>query len=304
MDKRKITEFYNKNAGQFYTVNKSLICDKTKFQDIELVETDEYGKVLLLDGFTQVVEKNEFEYHEPMVHIAMLSHHNPENILIIGGGDGGILREVYKHQSVKMVDFVELDEDVVKFSEKYLPSINDGSFKDSRTNFIFDDGRKFVFDQNKKYDVIIMDMTDPFGPSEMLYTMEFFAAVKNALKNEMGLFVMHSESPVARPLAFGSIRQTLSKIFNFVNPVYNYVQMYGTLWSFAISSEKNDLSKINYDEIRTKLTTSSLSKLKLIDENTYFSLQKEFPYIKEILSQKHKIIMDEDSRFPDVFSQE
>lgn len=301
---RLVEEWYNKNAGQFYTVNKSIVKDKTKYQEIELVETEEFGKVLLLDGFTQVVIKNEYEYHEPMVHFAMLSHPSPENVLIIGGGDGGILREVYKHKSVKAVDFVELDEDVVKFSREHLPEVSDGSFDDKRTNLIFDDGRKFVSQKKNCYDVIIMDMTDPFGPSEMLYTVEYFELVKNALRDDNGIFVMHSESPVARPLAFGSIRHSLSKVFNIVKPVYNYVQMYGTLWSFAVSSVKTDISKVSSGDVRKRLNENSLDKLKLVDEYSYFSMQYEFPYIREMLKADYKIITDKDSRFPDVFTQE
>src|SRR6056297_1817060 len=131
MEQRVFTEYLNEHHGFFYTIRRSLYRGRTKYQEIELVETDEYGTVLLLDNITQVAEKGDWQYHEPMVHFPMLAHTAPERVLIIGGGDGGTLREVLKHP-VEHVDFVELDEEVVTFSREHLASVHQGAFDDPR----------------------------------------------------------------------------------------------------------------------------------------------------------------------------
>ncbi|MBD3241848.1 MAG: hypothetical protein GF331_14765, partial [Chitinivibrionales bacterium] len=201
----RFSEPLNPHFGFFYTVKKTLYRGRSRFQKIELIDTDEFGNVLLLDDITQVAEKNDYQYHEPMVHPALCCHPRPADILVIGGGDGGILREVLKHRTVRSVTFVELDEKVVEFSRKYLSSLNKGAFDDPRVETVFSDGRAFVEQNPKRFDVVIMDMTDPFGPSRMLYTREFYRAVKRSFKNTNGIFTMHSESPVVRPVAYNCV---------------------------------------------------------------------------------------------------
>ena len=238
---RIFTERLNPHLGFFYTVKKTLVRSITPFQKLELIDTDAFGKVLLLDGVTQVTERNDFQYHEPMVHPAMIAHPRPERVLVIGGGDGGILREVLKYASVKSAVLAELDEDVVKFSKKHLGIINDGAFSDPRVKTVFTDGRNFVETNPGSFDVIIMDMTDPFGPSTMLYTADFFRAVKQAMKNNDGMFAMHSSSPVTQPEVFACIVRTLSSVFRNVSLFYTYIEMYATLWSIAVVSDKANL---------------------------------------------------------------
>ena len=217
--RRVFKEALNPNFGFYYTINKTLQKGKTKYQQLELVDTDEFGTVLLLDNITQVAERNEPHYHEPMVHPAFCCHPNPRNVLVIGGGDGGILREVLKYPSVKRVDHAELDEKVITFSKKYLKSVHKGSFDDPRVHVQVADGRAFTKQHPGEYDIIIMDMTDPYGPSKMLYTREFFRIVKRAFRDSNGILVMHSESPVARPEAFSCIQKTLRSVFKNVNPL-------------------------------------------------------------------------------------
>ncbi|MDR2694467.1 MAG: hypothetical protein LBB74_09690, partial [Chitinispirillales bacterium] len=197
--RRLYHEALNPAFGYFYTIKKTLRRASTKYQKIELVETDEFGRVLLIDGITQVAERNEFMYHEPMVHPAFVCHPNPENVLVVGGGDGGILREALKYPSVKRVELAELDGGVVSFSKKYLADVHGGCFDDPRVRVNITDGRKFTEEHPGEFDVIIMDMTDPFGPSTMLYTKEFYRLARRAMRDGAGVYIMHSESPVARP---------------------------------------------------------------------------------------------------------
>ena len=160
--------------GFFYTVSQRLEKLKTPFQTLELVHSQAFGKVLLLDGATQVVEFGEQYYHEPLAHFPLLrlSDDQLQKVLVLGGGDGGILREVLRHPLVETAELVELDEAVVKYCQKHFPKINDGAFDSEKTTVFFEDANVFVQKaiktNTKRYDAVIMDMTDPEGPSRVL----------------------------------------------------------------------------------------------------------------------------------------
>jgi spermidine synthase len=300
---KTFTEQLNPHFGYFYTVKKTLKKGKTKFQKIELIDTEEFGRVLLLDNITQVAEKNDYQYHEPMVHPALCCHPKPENVLVIGAGDGGILREVLKYPSVKRLEHAELDEGVIDFSKKYLDSVHSDCFSDPRVRVNIVDGREYVKKHQKEFDSVIMDMTDPFGPSRMLYTKEFFRMVKRSFRNDHGVFVMHSESPISRPLAFACIQKTLRSVFRNVVPVYIYIQMYAVLWSISVCSDSVDISKIKSSTINNKLNRFGIEGLKVYNGATHASMQVPYPYIEEILANQGRIITDASPDFPDDFIQ-
>ncbi len=300
MQNRIFTEYLNDHHGFFYTIRESLYRGRTKYQEIELVRTDEYGTVLLLDNITQVAEKGDWQYHEPLVHYPLLAHPNPVRVLVIGGGDGGTLREILKHP-VEQVDFVELDEEVVAFSREHLSAVHQGAFDDSRVRLHFQDGRTWVASHPGSYDAIIMDMTDPFGPSRMLYTREFYRLVRTALRSEEGLFAMHAESPIARPVAHRCIEHTLKAEFAVTRSVYTFIQMYATYWSFAVASPATDLSEIPGALAEQRLVERGISGLQAINAATWDAMQVVFPYI-ERLPTDVPVITDEAPVFPDHFS--
>lgn len=304
LKKREIRERVSKHSGWYYEAGDSIYTGHTEFQEIELVETPEFGTTLLLDGATQVMERIEFQYHEPMTHLAMLAHEKPEQVLIIGGGDGGILREVLKHPAVRHVDYVELDEQVVEFSRKHLASLNAGAFDSPLVHMHFTDGRAFVEQAGQKghaYDIVIMDMTDPVGPSLMLYTSEFFKAVSRIMKDEQAFFVMHSESPETRPQAFTRIHHTLATAFNTVRGAYTYIRMYGTLWSFAIASKAADPGSVSVQTIAERLKDRGIDDLKLIAPESWQAFFARFPYIERLLQGPASISSDAHPEFPDTF---
>lgn len=302
-DKRIFYEWLNEHHGYFYTINRTLHEGKSDYQKVELVETEELGNVLLLDSITQVGQKSDWQYHEPMVHLPMLAHERPRRVLVIGGGDGGILREVLRHPSVEHVDFAELDADVVEFSRQYLPDINHGAFDNEKVHVHITDGRSFVEQSDQTWDVAIMDMTDPFGPSKMLYTREFFAYVRDHLDPNKGMFTMHSESPVARPIAHQCIRRTLGSAFPVVRTAYAFIQMYATYWSFTVASNGPDIAAFDADTIDKRIRSRGLEALRMINGDTWQAMQVPFPYISQIHKESVPVITDNAPDFPDHFGQ-
>jgi spermidine synthase len=292
-------EWLNERFGYFYSIKKRLRTYKTAFQKLDLVDTDEFGRVLILDGITQIAEKNEFQYHEPMVHPALCTHPDPRRILVIGAGDGAILREVLKYPSVESVDLAELDEGVVRFSKKYLTSIHRNAFDDRRVHIHIVDGRDFVESRRNRFDVVIMDMTDPFGPSKYLYTKDFFGMVKRSFRTVRGVFSMHTESPITRPKTFACIQKTLGSVFSHVCPLYVYIQMYSVLWSITVASDASDMSALSAATIDGKLKKNNIRGLKMFNGRVHIASQTAYPFIADILRQKTHIITDAHPDIPD-----
>jgi spermidine synthase len=282
-------EALNPYFGYFYTVKKTLLKARTGFQDLRLLDTDEFGKVLLIDNITQVADRN--DWHHP----------GPASVLIIGGGDGGILREVLKYPCVKNVDLAELDDGVIAFSKKHLPTVHRGAFRDPRVHIHVTDGRRFIEERPGRYDIVVMDMTDPSGPSTLLYTKEFFGIVKHAFKNKNGIFVMHSESPVSRPGAFACIQKTLRVVFPSVTPFYVYIQMYGVLWSVTLSSPLPRQVRARAEQIDARLMRYGIRGLRVYSGATHRSMQTPYPYITALLKRPARTISDADPAFPDDF---
>ena len=232
-----------------YRIQSVLYEDNSEFQHTRIVDSDRYGRMLLLDGIVQTTEKDEFIYHEMLVHVPMLSHPNPEKVLIIGGGDGGILREVLRYKSVTMATMVEIDPGVIELSKEYLPSINDGSFEDSRVNIIISDGAVFVKDTTEKFDVVIVDSCDPIGPATVLFSKAFYGDIHNLLAKD-GIMVCQTGSLHMQPGEQVETYNLLSEIYGYARPYVFTVPTYiGGLFSAMfcsddINPEKNDLSVI------------------------------------------------------------
>ncbi|KAI0565925.1 putrescine aminopropyltransferase (spermidine synthase) [Gracilaria domingensis] len=154
---------------------------KSKYQEVLVFKSKSYGNVLVLDGVIQCTERDEFAYQEMIAHIPLFSHPNPENVLIVGGGDGGVMREVLKHPSVKKIVLCEIDEKVIEVSKKYLPSMA-LSFSSERTEVLNMDGLEFMKGRKEEFDVIITDSSDPIGPAETLFGMEYYEIMHQSLK--------------------------------------------------------------------------------------------------------------------------
>lgn len=178
---------------QRFSATEVLFEEKTEHQDLVIFENDFFGRVMLLDGVTQTTDRDEFVYHEMISHVPIFAHGNVKKVLIIGGGDGGVLREVLRHKDIECT-MVEIDASVVEMSKKYFPEHSDGAFDDPRCNLIIADGLKFVKETQDRFDVVIVDSTDPIGPGEVLFTSEFYKDCHDCL-TEGGILVTQNGVP-------------------------------------------------------------------------------------------------------------
>lgn len=194
--------------------DRLLYDSETPHQRLRLFENARFGRVLTLDGVVQVTEADEFVYHEMIAHVPLLAHGDARRVLVIGGGDGGTVREVLRHP-VDAVTLVELDADVVTFSRKFLPSLSAGAFEDPRLDIVIADGVEFVAQEGAPWDVIIVDSTDPEGPAEVLYTESFYRDCRSRL-TPRGVLITQNGVPFVMPEAVSAPISSLNAVFEDV----------------------------------------------------------------------------------------
>lgn len=221
-------------------VEKTLFSGKSDFQSVDVVETRGHGKMLLNDGLIMVTERDEFSYHDMITHVPLFVHPNPKNVLVIGGGDGGTAREVIRHPSVEKCTMVEIDEMVVNACKEHIPQTS-SMLSDPRIDLIIGDGVKFVEDAAKngqKFDVILVDSTDPIGPAQPLFGHEFYENIFKALTDD-GIVVSQGESPFYQIKMQNKLVEILHDTFPKVS-IYNFSNLTypGGLWSFTFASKK------------------------------------------------------------------
>lgn len=240
-DKNFWYETLHPSFGQYFSVDKTLYHNKTEHQDLIIFENAKMGRIMALDGVVQTTERDEFIYHEMLTHVPLLAHGNAKRVLIIGGGDGGMLREVCRHKSIEQITMVEIDAEVVSFCKQYLPNHSAGAYDDPRLNLVIADGVEFVNQSNEKFDVIISDCTDPIGPGESLFTSQFYEGCKNRL-NDGGIFVAQNG------VAFLQLDEAIGshkKLSNYFADVSFYQAAvptyYGGIMSFAWASQNSAL---------------------------------------------------------------
>ena len=223
-------------AGTIFAlkVKKWLIRKKTRYQNLEIALTEDYGLAMSLDGCFMLTERDEFFYHEMLVHPVLLSLPRPSSVLIIGGGDGGALREALRHP-VKEVYLVEIDQEVLDAAMQFLEPIHKGSFYDNRVRIVTTPGEEFVLKTNVKFDAIIVDSTDPIGPARRLFEEEFFASCQKALKDK-GLMALQSGTPYLHPEELTSTFRALKRLFPFVEVYLGFMPSYPSgMWSYIIA---------------------------------------------------------------------
>jgi spermidine synthase len=238
MKASEIREFHTPGSGIFFRARRRLLFEKTPYQKMEIYETASHGRVLLLDGLVQTTEWDEFFYHEMLVHPAMTTHPRAREILIIGGGDGGTLREVLRYP-VRSAVLVEIDARVIEACRKHFPGLS-SSFSDKRAEIVVGDGNRYVRETDRRFDVILVDSSDPVGPSAVLHQKAFYAALKSRLRPG-GIIAAQAGAPLFHRKHLLQKRVFLEDLFSFalyyLGPVPTYP---GGLWCYAFLSDRVD----------------------------------------------------------------
>lgn len=254
------TEKQTANFGITAKIKQTLTTVQTDYQDLNIIETEEWGKMLVLDDMVMTTEKDEFVYHEMLAHVPLFTHPNPKHVLVVGGGDGGVIREVLKHPSVEKAVLVEIDGQVITYSKKYLPTIA-GYLEDPRVEVKVEDGFLYIANSKRAFDVIMVDSTEPVGPAVNLFTQGFYTGISQALKDD-GIFVAQTDNPWFKADLITQVYHDVKAIFPVTKLYTANIPTYPSgLWTFTMGSKIHDPQKVKeerFSTINTKYYTSEL----------------------------------------------
>lgn len=260
------TEKQTEHFGITMKVNRTLHTEHTDFQKLDMIETAEWGKMLLLDNMVMTSEKDEFVYHEMVAHVPLFTHPHPQKVLVVGGGDGGVVREILKHPSVETITLVDIDSKVIEYAKQYLPSIA-GELDNERVEVKVGDGFMHIAQSKNAYDVIMVDSTEPVGPAVNLFTKGFYAGISEALKDD-GIFVAQTDNPWFKAELIREVQRDVKEIFPITNLYHANVPTYPSgMWTFTIGSKKYDPLQVSDDrfhEIETIYYTKELHKASFV----------------------------------------
>ncbi|SDS45269.1 polyamine aminopropyltransferase [Pseudomonas oryzae] len=244
--------------GQRFRIDQMLHEVRTEHQHLVIFQNARMGRVMALDGVIQTTEADEFIYHEMLTHVPILAHGLARRVLIIGGGDGGMLREVCKHASVEHITMVEIDGTVVDMCKQFLPNHSKGAFEDPRLNLVIDDGMRFVATTEEKFDVIISDSTDPIGPGEVLFSENFYEACRRCL-NDGGILVTQNGTPF---MQLSEVQTTASRMHGLFADWHFYMAAVPTYiggsMTFAWGSTNADYRKLPLETLRQRFAGSGI----------------------------------------------
>ena len=291
-----IQEYITSNLYQMMAIRGRVFSTKTAFQEVEVVDSLQHGRCLLLDGKTQSAEADEFIYHEGLVHPAMVTHPNPVSVFIAGGGEGATLREALAHNTVKRAVMVDLDSEVVEVCVRYLPNHHRGAFDDPRTELHHRDAREYLETTQDTYDVIIIDLPDPqeAGPASLLYTQNFYRLLSQRL-NPQGVMAVQSEPCMVGNLeAFSAINNTLRSVFPHVYPYHIMVPSFASDWGFNLASLGPNPLALNVQEVDRRLADRGCALLRFYDGVTHNGLFALPKHVRTTLENEQRIITEDD----------
>ena len=266
-----LLEWLNPDSAYGFRAERRLETLRSAHQTIEVFETPQWGKLFRLDGAYMTSEKDEFFYHEPIVHCAAIAHEAPASALVIGGGDGGSSEELLKHPGIRRVVMAELDAEVVRISKQYLGAVHRGAFEDPRLEVCIGDGFEFVQRLGERFDLIVLDLTDPDTPAQRLYTREFFEMVRRCL-NPGGAVSLHIGSPVFDPARVQRLLADLQAVFRIVRPMGLHIPLYGAYWGLAVASDSLDPLAVEPQEVEHRLRARGIGALELYNGDMHRAL--------------------------------
>lgn len=258
MSNEWVTESLHAHYAQRLRVDEMLYDSNTEHQRLKVFQNGQFGRILTLDDVVQTTEGDNFIYHEMLTHVPILAHGNAKRVLIIGGGDGGMAREALRHTSVEHVTMVEIDAGVVDFSKEYLPMLSDGAFDDPRLNLVINDGAVFMKENTEKFDVIIVDSTDPIGPGEVLFTDTFYGHAARAL-TEDGIIVTQNGVPFMQGDELTGTLRAFQALFADASCYLASVPTYaGGPMAFGWGSHSDKARKVSLADVEARFATAGI----------------------------------------------
>jgi spermidine synthase len=287
-------EFTHPTQAHMHGVKDYLYSGSTQFQEVEIVETDFFGRCLILDGKIQSAQFDEHIYHEALIHPAMILHPLPKKILVVGGGEGAVLREILKHPSVEKLVMVDIDREVVEICKRYLPSWSQDAYKDNRVETYFMDARKYLEENNDKWDLIYMDLTEPLDDSAsyLLFTKEFYSLVLKRLEEGGGIALQAGNFNPGLFQCHAAIYNTLKLVFKHVDSYGTFIPSFDTKWGFIYASMGNTAFTLDPTKIDEKLSERNIQGLQFYDGLTHvhmFTLTKD---LRQLRARELRIIED------------
>ena len=278
----KIFERLNDASGVYF---EGTLVERrqTPFQVLEVYETPELGRIFRLDGANMTSERDEFFYHENLIHPTAVAHPAPKRALVIGGGDGGSSEELLKHSTLEVVHMAELDPEVIEVSKAQFGKVHRGVFENPRLKVTVGDGLAYLRETQVRYDIVTMDLTDPVGPSMQLYTPETFALAKGAMAPG-GALTLHLGSPFSHPARVRGTIDNLKQVFSRVTPYFVHIPLYGSVWGFACASDSLDPRGIAPDIVEKVIAERGLAELQYYNGEVHQAMFALPNYIRKLLA--------------------
>lgn len=281
---RFVAERLNADFGFYLSDQRTLAQRQSPWQHIEVFENPQFGRVMRIDGCFMTSERDEFFYHEPMVHLPAIAHAGVRRALVVGGGDGGAAEELLKLPGIEQVVLAELDGEVIAMAREWLGAIHRGAFDDPRLQVRLGDARALLAEGRERFDQIVLDLTDPFGPAVELYTVEFYAACRLAL-NPGGVLSLHLGSPIHLHDTLTRIAASVRAVFPVFRPYLQYVPLYGTLWCMAMASDSTDPARLTAAEVDARLAVRGIGDLQLYNGAVHHALLAQPNFVRALLAR-------------------
>jgi spermidine synthase len=277
----KIFERLNDASGVYF--DATLVERRqTPYQLLEVYETPELGRIFRLDGFNMTSERDEFFYHENLVHPAAVAHPDPRRALVIGGGDGGSSEELLKHSTLEVVHMAELDPEVIEVAKAQFGKVHRGAFDDPRLKVTVGDGLAYLRETGARYDIVLMDLTDPVGPSMELYTPATFALAKRAMAAG-GALTLHLGSPFSHPQRLRATLDNLRQVFAKVTPYFVHIPLYGSIWGFACASDALDPRAAKPDQVERVIRERGIGDLQYYNGDVHGAMFALPNYVRALV---------------------
>ena len=279
----RLNERISNDAGVYFNATAKIASVQSPYQLIEVFDTPDLGKLMRIDGCNMLSERDEFFYHENFIHPAAITHPDPKSVLIIGGGDGGSAEELLKHPSIASVVLCELDQAVIEVAQAHFQSVHHDVFAHPKLDVHIGDGVEYMRAAHG-FDLIYLDLTDPLGSAEALYTPHFYADCKRALNgHDSGALTLHIGSPYSHPARVKTSIENLRQVFKTVTPYFVHIPAYGATWGFAVASDALNIINISAAEINARLEQRAIADRQFYNGEMHHALLALPEYVRHLM---------------------